>query len=333
MARATIVVPTHDHHETLPMAVRTCLAQTVADIEVVIVGDGVTPETRAAAVRLASADARVRFLDLPKGDHHGERHRDLAVREASSDAIFYLCDDDLLLPRHVENLLALLPDADLVQCRNGYVDLSGGLVLFPTDLARPEAVAWHLRSPRRNAISITGTAHRRDAYLALDEGWVPTPPGEWPDHYMWKKLLAQPGFRGATHPEMTAVQLPTSAGRELVSQPERAAELQWWAERLAQEDAHDWLQHQVASVTPRQLDSLYRQFLDAEIDLTLLHEQRDRERQQHEGEQARQGAALEAARQALADSRAALESVLSSSSWRLTAPLRRLRAALRGSRP
>ena len=272
--RATVVVPTHDHHLTLPMAVASALAQTVADLEVIVLGDGVTDAVRATATRLADEDARVRFLDLPKGEHHGEVYRDRAVREARSEAIFYLCDDDLLLPRHVENLLGLLDDHDLVQCRNGYVRVDGGLVLFPTDLAVPESVSWHLREPRRNCISLTGTAHRRDSYLALDEGWTTTPAGEWPDHYMWKKLLRQPGVRAATHPDMTAVQLPTSAGREDEDQDTRADELSAWVRKLERPDAHEWLQQLVATTTPVQLDTVHRANINARIEVEAFRDQR-----------------------------------------------------------
>ena len=91
------------------------------------------------ATDLCRSDPRVVFLDLPKGPNHGEIHRGRAISESRSDAIFYLCDDDLLLPKHVENLLALLSESDLVQSRNGYIDTTGRLVLFSTDLADPEA--------------------------------------------------------------------------------------------------------------------------------------------------------------------------------------------------
>ncbi len=123
---ATVLVPTHDHHETLDLAVGSALGQTVSDIEVVVIGDGVTPEVvRACARRLAAGDDRVRFLDLPKGRHHGETYRDTAVRRANSDIICYLCDDDLLLPEHVGDMVALLADHDLVHCLNGYLEPDG----------------------------------------------------------------------------------------------------------------------------------------------------------------------------------------------------------------
>ncbi|HVE24715.1 MAG TPA: glycosyltransferase family 2 protein, partial [Sporichthya sp.] len=262
--RATVVIPTHNHDLTLPITVASVLGQTVTELEVLIVGDGVTDDLRAMAAKLARSDERIRFFDLPKGEHHGEVHRDLAVRRARSNAIFYLCDDDLFLPRHLENLLPLLEDHDLVQCRNGHFTQTGELVLYPTDLADPDAVAWHLQDPPSNCVSITGTAHRRDTYLALDEGWTVTPPGYHPDHYMWRKFLRRDGTRAATHPEMTAIQLPTSDGREELTQPERAAELERWAARLLDDPGgHTWLQAELSRATAVQLDRTYRRWLDA----------------------------------------------------------------------
>jgi hypothetical protein len=319
--------------------VSSALEQTVADIEVVIIGDGATDAVRAAAEALVAVDGRVVFHDFPKGPYHGEIHRGTAIERARSDAIFYLCDDDLLLPRHVANLLELLADADLVQCRNGYVDTEGRLQLFPTDLALPEAVAWHVREPPRNATSLTGTAHTRSAYRALPEGWTTTPKGQWPDHYMWKKFFGVEGFCGATHAEMTAIQLPTSSGREDWAQEERVEELQIWRERLREPGAHEWLQHEVAEATQRRLvlehiGSVDCHFMRAAdlAELSLLREAvvgtegalREMER----------GAA--AADERVAELTAELlwagmsrQDILDSRSWRLTGPMRRGAESLR----
>ena len=236
--RASILVPTHDKPATLPIAVASALAQTVTDLEVIIIGDGVVDAMR-DAVRPLLADPRVRFLDLPKGPHHGEVHRHTAILEARSDAIFYLCDDDLLLRDHVADLLALLEGRDLVQCWNGLLQPDGTARLYPTNLADPAEVADHLAtSPVFNAVSITGTAHTRAAYLALDDPWDTTPPGRWPDHHQFSKLMRRPGFRGATSSRMTALQLPTSAnGRDRWTAEERLAELLHWWEVVQRPDA------------------------------------------------------------------------------------------------
>ena len=63
---ATILVPTHNHGATLPLAVSSALRQTEAAIEVIIIGDGVDGATREAAGDLSNADSRVRFIERPK---------------------------------------------------------------------------------------------------------------------------------------------------------------------------------------------------------------------------------------------------------------------------
>jgi GalNAc5-diNAcBac-PP-undecaprenol beta-1,3-glucosyltransferase len=102
---ATILIPTFNHADLLPYALRSALAQDGVTIEVFVVGDGVGDDTRAALEPFLRVDERVRFFDLPKGERRGERHRHEALREASGEAVCYLGDDDILLPEHVSEML------------------------------------------------------------------------------------------------------------------------------------------------------------------------------------------------------------------------------------
>ena len=110
--RATVLIPTHDHGATLLYSTRSALAQTVREIEVFIVGDGMSPDTTLAADELEHADTRVRVFRYPKGPRHGEIHRHSALAEASGAIVCYLSDDDLWLPNHVEVMEELLRVAD-----------------------------------------------------------------------------------------------------------------------------------------------------------------------------------------------------------------------------
>lgn len=256
MTRATVLVPTHNHHLTLPLAVTSALNQSIEDIEISIIGDGVTEATREAAEALVKLDSRVRFVDLPKGESQGEKYLDAAIRDAKSEFIFYLCDDDLLMPAHVENLLGLLSRHNFVQSKNGFFQMSGELELFPTDLGILSAIQWHLKEPNRNLVSETGTAHLKSLYLSLGDPWVPTPKGEWPDHYMWKKFFKSGKVIGATHPEMTALQFPTSEGREKLNQQERLLELERWADFIKRKEAPEIVRQLVYESTLRRLRDL-----------------------------------------------------------------------------
>jgi hypothetical protein len=230
---AAIVVPTHDHAHTLDLAVASALEQTVAEIEVIVVGDGVGDDTREVAAGLARDDSRVRFLDLPKGPHHGEVHRGRAIEETSAEIVCYLCDDDLLLADHVESMAALLADADLAHSQNGHLDVDGSWQHYYADLARLAWREWMLR-PGNNVVSLTGTAHTVAAYRRLPHGWRTTPPGHWVDHHMWQQFLAEPWVRAVTAPRITAIQLPSHlGGREEWNPEARRAELLRWRSTLA----------------------------------------------------------------------------------------------------
>jgi glycosyltransferase involved in cell wall biosynthesis len=154
MTRATIVVPTHRHAATLPHAVRSALAQTVAALEVFVVGDGVDDATRAAALGLAREDARVRFFDFPKGPRHGEIHRRAALAEASAEVVCYLADDDLYYPDHVETTLAVLGSgADFAHALPIFVAADGSVFAIP---GTPSVASFRDRMlrERRNVVPL-----------------------------------------------------------------------------------------------------------------------------------------------------------------------------------
>ena len=258
VTRASVLIPTHDKHTTIGLAVDSVLRQTVRDLEVLLIGDGVTDALRAEIERLCATDARVRFLDLPKGPHHGERYRHDAILAAESDAIFYLCDDDLFLPDHVNDLLALLEDATFVQSLNGYCRPDGTVDFFAADLANPTTI--HLMLDERlgyNNASITGTAHSRAFYLEVDDRWDTTPAGQHPDHHQWRKLWRHPSYRGATSHRMTTVQLPTSSdGRDRWTPEQRHEELLRWYDLVTAPDAQQQYDAIVATSARRALAEL-----------------------------------------------------------------------------
>lgn len=230
MTRASALIPIHNKPTTLQLTVDTVLRQSVEDLEVLLIGDGVTDEVRVVVEGLVGSDGRVRFLDFPKGPHHGERYRHDAIEAARSDALFYLCDDDLLLPDHVADLLGLLEQHSFVQNLNGEVRPDGQVRFYAADLADPGVVAMHLRDDIRFcSVSITGTAHTRALYDAVGDRWDTTPAGWWPDHWQFRKLMRHPSYVGATSPRMTALQFPTSSdGRDTWTDEQRLAELEPW---------------------------------------------------------------------------------------------------------
>lgn len=228
--RATVVIPTFDHGPLLEYSLASALAQSITDMEVFIVGDGVPDVTREIAARARSEDRRVRFFDNPKGARRGEEHRHRALAEASGQVVCYLADDDLWLPHHVETMLGLLADHDFANTLP--------LSVYPGDELRP-GPAVDLALPfdrefiveRGNRIPNAFAGHTLDLYRRLPHGWRPAPGHLHSDHYMWQQILAQPWCRAASSQRPTAINFG-SRPRRSMSLEQRGAEMRRWLDMI-----------------------------------------------------------------------------------------------------
>lgn len=112
----TIAIPTYDRPEVLlQRAVRSALAQTYGNIEVLVVGDACPPDV-ARRIREGITDPRVRFHNLDRrGEYPRTRYlrwlvagaapRNASHKLAKGDWLAPLDDDDELAPDHIERLL------------------------------------------------------------------------------------------------------------------------------------------------------------------------------------------------------------------------------------
>jgi len=211
MPVATVLVPTHDHAATLPHAVGSVQEQGVADLEIVIVGDGVGDDTRDAVADLARTDARVRFLDREKGERHGERHRHEALAGARGAIVCYAADDDLWLPWHVETLQGALADADLAHTLALGIDGDGAPTLSFFDAGHRGNRRYMERA--RVGFGLANGAHTLAAYRRLPHGWRPAPPDVHSDLHMWRQFLdAGCRVRGVARPTVVHFGSPFRKG-------------------------------------------------------------------------------------------------------------------------
>lgn len=237
MTEATVLIPTFDHGPTLAYAVGSALSQTVDDIEIFIVGDGVPDATREIVTDISKRDPRVRFFDNPKGPRHGEIHRHAALKEAKGRIVCYLSDDDLWLPGHVELMIRLLDDHDFV-CAPAIFILPGGEIAgLAVDLGLP--FYRHLILSGTNRIPLSCGAHTLRLYRQLPYGWRTTPVGVHTDLYMWQQILSQPNARTATSHVPTVLHLST-VDRPGWSIDERVGELETWTKRIAEPSWESW---------------------------------------------------------------------------------------------
>ena len=204
----TVIIPTHDHASTLDLAMASVLSQSIETLELVVIGDGVGDDAR--EVIAAIDDPRVRFLDEAKTASRAELVRHRVLVDSDSDYVCYLGDDDVMLPDHVETMSSALQEVDFTHPLPAYIRPDGALAAHPTDLSDPLCRQWHL-NPEHNAVSLTGVAHRLDAYRRLPNGWREAPPGRWSDHYMWEQWFRTDGFRYSTGRRLTVLEIRISS--------------------------------------------------------------------------------------------------------------------------
>lgn len=229
---ATVLIPTHDHADPLRHSVASAQAQSLQDIELFIVGDGVGDATRELVAELSAGDARIRFFDFPKGPRMGEIHRHTALGYASGRFVAYLGDDDLWMPCHLETLDAALMGVDFAHTLQLGINQDGQLLIFAADLENP-AFRSRMLSEIFNRFDFTVAGHTLAAYRRLPHGWRTTPPEfPWTDLYMWRQFLSEPWCRARSIIVPTCINTWTHLRPHLTSQ-ERARELACWRTRIA----------------------------------------------------------------------------------------------------
>jgi glycosyltransferase involved in cell wall biosynthesis len=133
MPAVSVITPAYNVEPYLADAVRSALAQTFDDLEILIIDDGSTDGTAEVARRCAATDPRVRVFHKPNGGISTARN--LALQQARGQFIAILDSDDLWEPEYLEAQIGILqsrPDVAIVTGNGWFL---GGA--FNGQLARP----------------------------------------------------------------------------------------------------------------------------------------------------------------------------------------------------
>ena len=164
--RVTVLIGSYNNAATLARAIDSILAQTIADLELIVVDDGSTDATAAVTERYARDDARVRLLSL--GRNVGiSRSLNEGLRAAHAAVVAINDADDFSSPQRLERQLALLdarPDVAVIGCRMREVDERGRVLRPRTSFRAGDAGAVLMRF---NPIPNSAAAFRREAALAV----------------------------------------------------------------------------------------------------------------------------------------------------------------------
>jgi glycosyltransferase involved in cell wall biosynthesis len=164
--RVTVLIGSYDNAATLPRAIDSILAQSLTDLELIVVDDGSTDATAELTERYARDDARVRLLSIGRNVGISSSLNE-GLRAARAPIVAINDADDFSAPRRLERQLALLdarPEVAVVGCRMHEVD-EGGHALRARTSFRAGDVGGLLM--HFNPIPNTSAAMRRDAALAV----------------------------------------------------------------------------------------------------------------------------------------------------------------------
>lgn len=150
--RFSVVIPTFNREQSVTLAVRSALAQSHAPLEVIVVDDGSTDNTKSALVALA--DSRVRYIRQDNAGPNTARNR--GISEAVGTHIAFLDSDDQFTPEHLERAAAV-------------IGTEPSLAVYAPVIVLRENGASFIKPSR----SILPGEHISD-YLSRFRGWVPT---------------------------------------------------------------------------------------------------------------------------------------------------------------
>ncbi len=164
--RVSVLTGAYNNETTLEAAMRSVLAQTMSDLELLVIDDGSADGSRAVAERVAAEDDRVRVLPMPRNLGIA-RSLNAGLAEARAAVVAVLDADDLATPQRLERQLAVLdarPEVAVVGSRMREIDVDGGELRSRT---LPAAGDVNAVLRRFNPLPNTSAAFRRAPVLAL----------------------------------------------------------------------------------------------------------------------------------------------------------------------
>lgn len=125
----SIVIPTYNRASLIGQSLKSALAQTYKNCEIIVVDDGSTDNTRQVVESFGPA---VRYIS--KDNSGPSPTRNLGIREAKGEYVAFLDSDDLWEPTKIEKQLRCFeqnPDRGMVSCNYRFIDQNNAVIKDP----------------------------------------------------------------------------------------------------------------------------------------------------------------------------------------------------------
>jgi glycosyltransferase involved in cell wall biosynthesis len=228
------VIPAYNIAPFIAEAVQSALAQTLRDLEVIVVDDGSTDDT--PAVLGAIRDERLHVIRKPNGGLSSARNA--GIRAARGRHVGLLDGDDIWMPEKAARQIAVLehdPSVSVTWSHSAYLNEDGtpkGTYLL-SSVANP---TWQQMVVRNHVGNGSTPIGRRDDFLAaglFDERFRTA----FEEYELWPRLMRRTGRGLRLVPEvLTGYRIRRGSGSNSIEPFARQAEL---ARRLLQEKMPD----------------------------------------------------------------------------------------------
>lgn len=183
----SIYVPTYNRRQLLERAIESARSQTLNNIEIIVVDDCSSDDTREYLQSVAKEDPRVRFFLKPVNSG-ACASRNIAIRNARGKLATGLDDDDYILPTHVEGLVKLY-DTKRISC-------TSPLAVFPQMATRSEDGSLDLMQQPLNEVgfgdlivkNLVGNQVLTSTSNFLNCGLFNERLPAWQDYDLWLRL-------------------------------------------------------------------------------------------------------------------------------------------------
>lgn len=118
----SVVIATHNRPAALRQALRSVVAQTLQDWEILVIGDGCRPDT--AAVVAEFDDNRIAYIDLPVNFGEQSGPNNIGFARARGQFVALLNHDDLWFPDHLAAMTGWIDatGADIIIARGAIIE-------------------------------------------------------------------------------------------------------------------------------------------------------------------------------------------------------------------
>ncbi len=122
--KISVIIPVYKVEPYIRQCIESVMAQTMTDIEIIVVNDGTPDRSAEIAKEYAAKDSRIKVIDQ---ENQGvSAARNAGLRAASAPLVMFVDSDDWVTPDYCQKMFdALTDDVDVVICDTRIIDERG----------------------------------------------------------------------------------------------------------------------------------------------------------------------------------------------------------------